>query len=130
MNQHRLPAETEVLDDAHELISSLRVEGTHVYNRQGEKLGTIHSVMIDKLSGRVAYAVLSFGGFLGIDTHVHPVPWETLIYDIDRDGYAVDLTRDQLERAPTLGLDAADRPRRRAEDEAMYEYYGVTPPWV
>ena len=72
-----------VVDYAHELISSRRVEGTPVYNRKDERLGAIHAVMIEKRSGKVAYAVLSFGGFLGMKEHVHPVPWEKLTYDVD-----------------------------------------------
>ena len=117
----------EITDAAHELISSRRVEGTKVYNREGEKLGTIRTVMIEKRSGQVRYAVLSFGGFLGIAEVAHPVPWETLTYDVERDGYVMDATREQLENAPTFALDHADRPRSREEDEAMYAYYSA--PW-
>jgi hypothetical protein len=118
-----------VEDQSHALISSRRVEGTPVYNLQGAKLGTIHSVMIDKLSGQVAYAIMSFGGFLGVGGQVHPVPWEMLDYDPDRDGYVVDLTREKLEQAPAFQLDEADRPRERSEDELVYSYYGVMPWW-
>jgi hypothetical protein len=118
-----------VEDSAHALISSRRVEGTPVYNRAGDKLGTIHSVMIEKLSGQVAYALMSFGGFLGVGGKVHPVPWAMLDYDPDRDGYVVDLTREKLEEAPAFRLDEADRPRERSEDELVYSYYGVMPWW-
>lgn len=116
-------------DYAHELISSRRVEGTPVYNRKDERLGSIHSVMIEKTSGKVAYAVLSFGGFLGMQEHVHPVPWEMLTYDIDMDAYVVDLTREQLKNAPTMRLDEADRPRDRQYDEEVSGYYGTMPWW-
>jgi hypothetical protein len=115
------------VDPAHQLISSRRVEGTPVYNRQDEKLGTIHSIMIEKRSGKAAYAVMSFGGFLGMMSRVHPVPWEMLTYDVDRDGYVVDLTRDQLQNAPSLHLDETDRPRDQAYDEEVYSYYGKRP---
>jgi sporulation protein YlmC with PRC-barrel domain len=118
-----------ISDEGHELISSRRVEGTPVYNREGERLGTIHSVMIEKRSGQVAYALLSFGGFLGIAGRAHPVPWDMLTYDLDRDGYVVDLTRDQLENAPTLRLDEADRPHDRSYDEEVAGYYGRLPWW-
>ena len=118
-----------VIDRAHELISSRRVEGTTVYNRQDEKLGTIHSVMIEKRGGRVAYALMSFGGFLGMNEHVHPVPWEMLTYDVDRDGYVVDLGREKLMNAPTMHLDETDRPRDRAYDEEVSSYYGTLPWW-
>lgn len=122
-------AQTTIMDDAHALISSRRVEGTPVYNAAGERLGSIHSVMIDKRSGKVAYAVMSFGGFLGVREHVHPVPWEKLTYDVDHDGYRVDLTREQLKDAPTLQLDEADRPRDRAYDESVSRYYGTMNWW-
>lgn len=128
-NDERPSYYDDIVDRAHELISSRRVEGTPVYNPQGQKLGTVHSVMIDKRRGQVAYAALSFGGFLGIGTDVHPVPWEILTYDVDRNGYVVDLTREQLEKAPAFTLDGADRPRPRSEDELVYSYYGVLPPW-
>ena len=63
------------------LISADKVEGTAVYNREGDKLGSIQTVMIDKVSGKVAYAVMSFGGFLGIGDRYHPLPWDVLTYD-------------------------------------------------
>ena len=118
-----------VTDDAHELISSRRVEGTRVWSRKDGKLGTIYSVMIDKRSGKVAYALLSFGGFLGIAGRVHPIPWDMLTYDVDFDAYMVDIDYDQLKNAPTLKLDEADRPRDRAYDEEVAGYYGRLPWW-
>jgi sporulation protein YlmC with PRC-barrel domain len=117
------------VDFAHELISSRRVEGTPVYNRDDEKLGTVHSVMIEKRSGKVAYAVMSFGGLLGFAERVHPIPWEMLTYDVDRDGYVVDLDRDTLRHAPTMNLDEADRPYDRKYDEEVSAYYGRMPWW-
>lgn len=117
----------QIIDNSHELISSRRVEGTEVYNRQEERLGTIHSVMIEKRSGKVAYALMSFGGFLGMAERVHPIPWEMLTYDVDLDAYVVDLSSDQLRNAPTLRLDEADRPRDRNYDEEVAGYYGRLP---
>ena len=67
-------------DETNTLISSDKVEGTAVYNRTGEKLGSIHTVMIDKVSGKVAYAVMSFGGFLGIGDRYNPLPWDVFTY--------------------------------------------------
>jgi hypothetical protein len=125
-NEDTRPA---IEDAAHALISSRRVEGTKVYNKAGEKLGTIHSVMITKTSGHVVYALLSFGGFLGLGGNVYPVPWPMLTYDPERDGYMVDLTREQIEHAPSLGLDEADRPHQRSEEELVYAYYGQVPHW-
>ena len=118
-----------VIDPAHELISSRRVEGTPVWSRNDGKLGTIHSLMIEKRTGKVAYALLSFGGFLGIAGRVHPIPWDMLTYDVDFDAYMVDIDHDQLKNAPTLTLDEADRPLDRAYDEEVAGYYGRLPWW-
>ena len=82
------------------LIASDKVEGTNVYNRAGEHLGTVADIMIDKVSGRAIYAVMSFGGFLGIGEKYHPLPWATLTYDTEKAGYVVDLDKEKLEAAP------------------------------
>ena len=118
----------EAVDYRHRLISSRRVEGTPVYNRSDQRLGSIHSVMIEKQSGKVAYAVLSFGGIFGLGEHFHPVPWEVLNYDVGLDAYVVDLTREQLESAPTLRLDQADRPQPEDYEEVS-GYYAKLPWW-
>ena len=118
----------EAIDHRHQLISSRRVEGTAVYNRSDQRLGSIHSVMIDKKTGKVAYAVLSFGGIFGLGEHVHPVPWNVLNYDVDLDAYVVDLTREQLEKAPSLRLDEADRPQSQ-DFEEVQGYYSKMPWW-
>jgi hypothetical protein len=103
-------------DETSTLISSDKVEGTAVYNREGEKLGSIHTLMIDKMSGKVAYAVMSFGGFLGIGDRYHPLPWDVLTYDTGQGGYVVDRDRSMLTRTPgakgaprTLGGKDADQ---------------------
>ena len=87
-------------DETQDMIASDKVEGTSVYNLRDEKLGSIETLMIDKNSGQVRYAVMSFGGFLGIGEHCHPIPWQALTYDARRDGYVVDLDKDRLEKAP------------------------------
>ncbi len=83
-----------------DVISSDRVEGTSVYNANGEKLGSIDDLMIDKHSGQVRYAVLEFGGFLGMGTDRYPLPWSMLKYDVGQDGYVVPLDKAKLEGAP------------------------------
>ncbi len=84
----------------HDVISSDNVEGTTVYNNQGEKLGSIDDLMIDKRTGQVRYAVMEFGGFLGIGTDRYPIPWSMLKYDVAQDGYVVPLDKDRLDKAP------------------------------
>lgn len=106
------------------VISSDRVNGTNVYNPAGEKLGTIETLVIDKISGKVRYAVMEFGGFLGIGTDRYPLPWDTLKYEPDMGGYVVTLAREQLEDAPRYarddGPEYTDDYGRRVND-----YYGV-----
>jgi len=88
-------------DETHRLISSEKVDGTSVYNRNGDNLGTIHHLMIDKYAGQVAYAVMSFGGFLGMGESYHPLPWKALNYDTRLGGYVINLDRTRLEGAPS-----------------------------
>ena len=83
------------------LIASDRVEGTPVYGRDGDRLGTIENFMVGKRSGRVEYAVLSFGGFLGMGERHYPLPWDELDYDERQGGYVVDMSEEDLERAPS-----------------------------
>jgi hypothetical protein len=123
-------------DETGRLISSSKVEGTAVYNRQGERLGTVASFMVDKRSGQVAYAVMSFGGFLGLGKRCHPLPWHVLTYDTGRGGYVVDFDKERLTGAPSFeegespawadpgyaqGIDAyyADRPDRPRDEAAV-----------
>lgn len=82
------------------LIGSDKVEGTAVYGADNEKIGSIERVMIEKQSGKVSYAVLGFGGFLGIGDDHYPLPWQSLKYDMSLEGYRTNLTKQQLEGAP------------------------------
>ena len=86
------------------LIAAEKVEGANVYNHQGDKLGTVDDIMIDKVSGKAIYAIMSFGGFLGIGEKYHPLPWSTLRYDEGKGGYVVNLDKQMLEKAPTYGM--------------------------
>lgn len=87
-------------DESLRLISSKKVEGTAVVGADGEKIGTVESFMVDKYTGRVAYAVLSFGGLMGVGRSLFPLPWSILDYDVDKDGYALDISKEQLAKAP------------------------------
>jgi hypothetical protein len=107
------------------LIGSDKVEGTAVYRPNGDKVGVIERIMIDKLSGKVAYAVMSFGGFLGLGHDHYPIPWSLLTYNTQLQGYEVNITDDQLKGAPRFtrdhpwDWDDTDRSRR------VHDYYGV-----
>jgi hypothetical protein len=111
---------TTTIDDRREtvsLISSDKVEGTAVYGADDQKIGSVQRVMIDKISGKVSYAVVSFGGFLGIGEDYYPVPWLTLKYDTRLGGYRLSVTENQLKGAPRYGQhdswDWSDAKRRQ-----------------
>lgn len=106
------------------LISSERVTGTNVYNASGDKLGSIETVMIDKLSGQVRFAVMSFGGFLGLGEKYHQLPWDGLTYDEDKGGYTVNLSREALEGAPSYDRDELDSFDYGSEGQSIDRYYG------
>ena len=109
----------------HDLIESDRVEGTNVYRSDGTKIGSIERVMIGKGDGRVAYAVLGFGGFLGIGDDHYPLPWQSLKYDTSLGGYITGVTAAQLEGAPKYGNDNAWNWGDTSRTRAVNDYYGV-----
>ena len=103
------------------LIGSDKVEGTAVYGADEQRIGTIQRVMIDKISGKVAFAVTSFGGFLGIGEDYYPVPWPSLKYDTGLGGYLTSVPADQLKGAPKYETDEkwnwSDPERSKAVDD-------------
>jgi sporulation protein YlmC with PRC-barrel domain len=111
-------------DETRELIASNKVEGTAVYDYTGERLGTINNFMVEKRSGQVEYAVLQFGGFLGIGADYYPVPWTMLKYDTGQGGYVVDLDKDLLADAPRY--DNEEPAFDDDYDRQINTYYGVS----
>ena len=114
------------VDDRREtvsLIGSDKVEGTAVYGADDTKIGTVQRVMIDKVSGQIAYAVVSFGGFLGMGEEYYPMPWSKLDYDTDLGGYRADVTEDQLRGAPKFSRSTDWDWSNRTNDERVYKYY-------
>lgn len=106
-----------------DLISSAKVEGTAVYGKDGDKLGTIHHFMVGKPDGRVRYAVMSFGGLFGMGGSYHPLPWDQLTYDEDKGGYVCSLDKDRLKDSPSYGRD--NEPTwNRSYDRQVHGYYG------
>jgi hypothetical protein len=112
------------------LISSDKVEGTAVRRSNGDKVGTIEHVMLDKLSGRVAYAVMSFGGFLGLGEEYYALPWSALRYNENLDAYELNVTDDQLRNAPPASNDFFDTgiADRQWEDN-VHQHYRAAPYW-
>ena len=107
-----------------DIISSDKVEGTKVYNTAGDKLGSVDDLMIDKISGQIRYAVLEFGGFLGVGTDRYPLPWNMLKYDTSKDGYVVPIDKAKLEQAPRY--DESELPEYTPEyGRRVYKYYDM-----
>jgi hypothetical protein len=111
------------------LIESDRVEGTTVYDPQGNDIGSIKRLMIEKVSGKVAYAVMSFGTFLGMGGDEHTIPWNKLEYDTTLGGYRTDITADQLRGAPAFTRDRDYEWSDRERERELHDYYRVPYYW-
>ncbi|MBV9250984.1 MAG: PRC-barrel domain-containing protein [Acetobacteraceae bacterium] len=119
----------DTTDTSGQLIGANQVQGTSIYNPAGESLGSVEDVLIDKLSGKIAYAVAGFGGFLGIGERHYPLPWEKLKYDTALGGYVVDIDRRTLEGAPSYTDAERANWGDRAWNQRVYDYYGSRPYW-
>ncbi len=115
---------THPADTRGKLIAASKVNGTAVYNRAGDKLGSVYDIMIDKRSGRAEYAIMSFGGFLGIGEEYHPLPWGQLNYDEAQGGYVVNLDRSRLQGAPTYRATDMGLWDDPAYGRRISDYYG------
>ena len=111
------------------LIESDRVEGTNVYDPAGNNIGEIKRLMIEKISGKVSYAVMSFGGFLGIGEEEHTIPWNKLEYDTSLGGYRTDITADRLKGAPSFYRDREYDWSDRARERELHDYWGSPYYW-
>jgi PRC-barrel domain protein len=119
------------VDDRREtvsLIGSDKVEGTAVYGMDDRKIGSVQRVMIDKVSGKIAYAVVSFGGFLGMGEEYFPMPWAALKYVPGLEGYRANVTEDQLKGAPKFNRNTDWNWSDRTRDRTINDYYGM-PHW-
>jgi hypothetical protein len=107
-------------------ISTENVQGTNVYSPDGNKIGEVDHLMIDKQSGKVTYAVMSFGGFMGLGHSHYPLPWGALRYDTGLDGYRTDVNEVQLKDAPQFSDDSWSN---RDWESRVHDHYGVRPYW-
>ena len=120
---------TQTKPSKHSLIASDRVEGTPVRNVKGEKIGSIERLMIDKKSGKVAYGVLSFGGFLGMGSKHFPIPWKSLDYDTEAEAYVVNISEQKLKDAPSFEDKTQFDWGDRSQEISLHNYYGAGPYW-
>lgn len=112
-------------DTSGRVIAADKVQGTTVYDRAGEKLGSVEDIMIDKISGKTCYAVLSFGGFLGMGSKEYPLPWEKLNYDVNMGGFVVDIDKGALDSAPVY----AEGAMREDDWRAVDSHYNTRSPY-
>jgi len=111
-------------------IRATKVIGTSVYTPSGDRIGKVEDVILDKTSNNIMFAVVGFGGFLGMNEKFHPLPWSTLDYQKGRDGYVVNMTKEQLEAAPSDGIDELTRGEgNTALREEVYDDYKAPRYW-
>ena len=110
-------------------IRAKKVIGTDVKDNSGAKIGKVEDVVLDKQSNNIMFAVVGFGGFLGMSEKYHPLPWESLNYDVDEGAYIVNYTRAQLEAAPAGSIDELTRDDGRQYRDRTYEYYKAPRYW-
>lgn len=114
---------------ANPLIGSDRVEGTAVYAGDGRALGSVKRLMIDKVSGRVAYAVVALGSGTGSGENTFRMPWSKLTYDMDLAGYRTDVTEEQLHAAPRFARGDHDDAPDPGHEEELHAFFNIPPYW-
>jgi hypothetical protein len=112
------------IEETSRLIASNKVEGTPVYSRDRQRLGTIYNFMVDKVSGQVEYAVLRYGGFLGMGQRYYPLPWRVLTYHRDAGGYVIDMLARDFEDAPSFDRDSEPE-FDRSYGRKVHSWYGL-----
>jgi sporulation protein YlmC with PRC-barrel domain len=110
-------------------IRAKTVIGTTVKDAAGEKIGTVEDIVLDKLSNNIVFAIVGFGGFLGMGEKYHPIPWSSLTYDERAGGYVVNFTREVLEAAPADSIDALVAGNAVAYRDRAYDYYSAPRYW-
>jgi len=110
-------------------IRAGKVLGTKVLDIAGNKIGEIQDIVLDKQSNNIMFAVVSFGGLLGIGEKFHPIPWSELNYDMGRNGYIVSFDKQQLETAPSDSIDALVKDDGRSFRDQAFRHYKTTPYW-
>lgn len=110
-------------------IRATKAVGTNVYNMNGEKIGSVEDIVLDKTDNSIMFAVVGFGGFLGMGEKYHPLPWSSLDYSKDADGYVVPYSKEELEAAPADTINELTRDDGLIARQEAYKYYNVDPYW-
>ena len=107
-------------------IRAKKVLGTNVVDPSGSKIGEVEDVILDKQTNSILFAVISFGGFLGMGEKYHPIPWSALDYDPQAGSYVVDYTKEQLKAAPAGSIEELTKDDGLAYRDRVFDYYKVT----
>jgi sporulation protein YlmC with PRC-barrel domain len=110
-------------------IRAKKVAGTNVVDQSGKKIGEVEDIVLDKLSNNIMFAIVSFGGFLGMGEKYHPIPWPSLKYDKTKDSYSVTFTKEQLEAAPAASIEELIRNDGMAFRDKAFDYYKTPRYW-
>ena len=110
-------------------ISARKVIDTEVFDPSGKKIGEVKDVVLDKTSNNIMFAIVGFGGLMGVGEKYHPIPWSELDYKEDRKGYVVGFTKDQLAAAPAGSIEELTKDDGRAYRDRAFDYYKVRPYW-
>ena len=110
-------------------IRAKKVIGTNVKDSSGEKLGEVEDIVLDKQSNQIMFAIVGFGGVLGMGEKYHPLPWSTLNYDPDENSYVVNVTKDQLKAAPADSIEELTKDDGMGYRDQTYAYYKAKPYW-
>jgi sporulation protein YlmC with PRC-barrel domain len=110
-------------------IRARKVIGTNVKDLSGQKIGEVEDIILDKTSNNIMFAVVGFGGFLGISEKYHPIPWSALNYSDSDHSYVVNYTKNQLQAAPAGSIDELTRDDGAAIRDQTYDYYKARRYW-
>ena len=111
-------------------IRAKRVIGTNVKDTAGHKIGEVEDIVLDKASNNIMFAVVSFGGILGVGEKYHPLPWSTLDYDEAEGSYVVNLTKEQLQAAPADTIEQLTGDDGESYRDRVYDYYDAPRYWL
>ena len=118
------------IDEVERVVAANRIDGSAVYSRTGNSLGTVECLMIDKISGKIAYAIVAIVTMGSEYPRRQALPWSVLTYDSLIGGYFVNLDRKILENGPTLGLDEITNWNSETWNRRLHEYYSVPHFWI
>ena len=117
------------IQSSKQFIDSDRVEGTAVYTLDGKHIGAIKRLVIERQSGKVAYVVMSFGGFFDFGQETYTVPWAKLSYDVGLGGYRTDITKNELREAPRFAHGDEAASLDEAQEEELHAHFRIPPHW-